>query len=529
MRRFRLAPLFAGLVFALFLLEGAFRAYPFLRGTGEAGSGKSENGLILVVGNSHTKGMLPNPGYSYPDQLALALRAKAGARAPRVENAGELNVNSAEILAILERKLPELHPSVVVIMAGEANTWNRRHAAASLGGGGPLAWLVEHSRAVRFFTLALDPDFRNTLAKPRAGYSRFFLDTPLRETPTLAMRWTGHLSSNRKRGQMPVANLEEAASAISAWLSDPRAGTRYFATEILADLELYLGHADRSFAALEAFAGRSDRHFNEPLLRFTEEKREALVKAGTPARYAALVNALSAGGFSRKDFDRILSSAMHADKSLSTADLERASRADTGNLFLASQLGERWVREGKKAEAVAYFAENLRDNPFQSAGEVPPSQFFQFLEPAEYRRMLADALPPDGDPSSKARYLRESLLSREEVAAWAYADLVRMIRVAKASGAGVLLQTYPPERFTGRDRPVDSVIRRVAQEENVPLSDTSRALEERWGRDWSSELAARWYGTPGIGFPDDHLNGDGNRLVGELLAHDLETSGLWRP
>src|SRR5205823_5816728 len=57
---------------------------------------------------------------------------------------------------------------------------------------------------------------------------------------------------------------------------------------------------------------------------------------------------------------------------------------------------------------------------------------------------------------------RESFLLNEKILAWIYHDLSAIVHLAREHGVAVMLMTYPPERFSGRERPVDPVIRHVA-------------------------------------------------------------------
>jgi lysophospholipase L1-like esterase len=527
----RLALFLAGMAFAFLLLEGTLRLFGGMWSSASR-TGPAASGAVLVLGNSHTKGMRPEPGYSYPDQLALQMKALSPAKALPVVNAGELNVNSSEILRILRAKLREVRPSIVVLMAGEANTWNRRLAAEALAPSGPTEWLLRHSEAARFLYFALSPDFRGAMSKRREGYSSFFLDTPLAEYPTLAMRWTGHLAVRGDFRHRWRPALEEAEAAIRRWQEDPRSGPLYTATRVLASLELYLGHPDEALAALERLAGQPGTRYDERLYAFALEKKPALAAGGREARWRALLRKLGAGRVPERAYRATQDAVLHA-RQPSEGELRAAVLASPGDLVLAAELASRLVKSGRREEAERLFLESLRDNPFHSAGELPPSHFFLFFDRHTYRSLLERALPPAAVPALRARpaeaLLAGSLLRQGDVFDWAYRDLVRMVREARAAGARVVLETYPPERFSGKERAIDQVIRRVAADERVPLSDTSAELRRIWGGGWTPKKADGYYGTPGLPVPDDHLNGEGNRLVGKILLEDLERFGLWRP
>ncbi len=87
-----------------------------------------------------------------------------------------------------------------------------------------------------------------------------------------------------------------------------------------------------------------------------------------------------------------------------------------------------------------------------------------------------------------------------------------------------MLQTYMPEKF-GPEKPVDSVIRKVALGKSLPLSDTS-AHFFRVEPDYikRKRFFTAWYGEF-----DNHLGENGYAVIAELLEADFEKFGWIAP
>jgi hypothetical protein len=152
-----------------------------------------------------------------------------------------------------------------------------------------------------------------------------------------------------------------------------------------------------------------------------------------------------------------------------------------------------------------YLGRFLRDRP-GVRGFFSDLRLVRALRPGE----TDDPPVPAGTPLSPGDFL-----------AWARHDLVRLVRGARERGVVPVLQTYPPQRYSGRDPAVNLVIRSVASDLHVPLSDTASELRRRW----NGRALEEFYGQP----PNDRLNERGNELVAEILVGDLERIGLLRP
>lgn len=190
---------------------------------------------------------------------------------------------------------------------------------------------------------------------------------------------------------------------------------------------------------------------------------------------------------------------------------------------------ERWIADPRSARspfaAQALAGARARqvsrgENPFSAGGSPPIYDPRAGLTAEAFAARLIQAFPPaarEGAEKPGISLLDESFATEEKIAAWVRHDLTALLRFARRYGVRVVLQTYPPQRFSGNERLADRVIREVAQDSGVPLSDLA------------SELRRRWNGRALEGFYEprgDSLNGAGRALAEEILREDLRRFGL---
>lgn len=284
-------------------------------------------------------------------------------------------------------------------------------------------------------------------------WSHFFPDTKVEEFPTIAMRWAGYLNANPDPAGLSQPEISEALGSLERWLADPRSGSSAVATRVLADLQTREKMPSEAQHTLQRYFERGGG--------FDQRLYDWLKGAGQPEALARI----------------------------------RKLAGPTGN--------------------TPFYG--LRENPFYAGGEPPPYAFHRNFSEQQFRERMENALPPPaagfGDKPG-LRTLRESFLDQGTIFSWVYDDLAAIVRLARERHVPALLQTYPPERFTGKDHAADTVIRSAALALEVPLSDTSSELRQRWGR---SERSGYYTKAPS----EDQLNDAGNRLEAEILAKDL--------
>ncbi len=111
---------------------------------------------------------------------------------------------------------------------------------------------------------------------------------------------------------------------------------------------------------------------------------------------------------------------------------------------------------------------------------------------------------------------------------WLAHDLLKLRELSEAAGAKFVLQTYPPYRGSLVERAADEVIRKVAGENKIVLSDVSQGFRALEAREPGAAISERYFRKEGESFQDDHLNGAGNAVVAELLLKSLEAAGVAR-
>ncbi len=79
---------------------------------------------ILCIGDSFTQGVGAKKGYSYPDFLQRILSDKYKDIKFSIINKGRGSYNTAQILFFLDEWLRKIHPQLVIVLAGGANSWN---------------------------------------------------------------------------------------------------------------------------------------------------------------------------------------------------------------------------------------------------------------------------------------------------------------------------------------------------------------------------------------------------------------------
>jgi len=98
-----------------------------------------------------------------------------------------------------------------------------------------------------------------------------------------------------------------------------------------------------------------------------------------------------------------------------------------------------------------------------------------------------------------------------DLAAWAHADLARMIEECRARGARVVVQGYPNGGWSS------GVLREVALEEDLPFVDQYQAF---------TALRAAGAQSADLFVPDGHPTPAGYRRMAEVLADALEQGGM---
>ncbi|MFH2203848.1 MAG: GDSL-type esterase/lipase family protein [Elusimicrobiota bacterium] len=138
----------AGILTTLVLFEAGFRVLGLFLGPAQGVAGARRT--ILCEGDSFTYGI---GGESFPQQLEKILNDRAGGRIYHAVNKGIPGLNTALLADRLEGHLRRYRPAVVIVLAGENNSWNSiRLSAPAETAGGKLALdrLLLRSRVYKF-------------------------------------------------------------------------------------------------------------------------------------------------------------------------------------------------------------------------------------------------------------------------------------------------------------------------------------------------------------------------------------------
>ena len=134
----------------LLAFEGFFRLAGLamdLAGRGPSGGARF---TVLCEGDSFTYGI---GGQDYPFQLEGVLNERAGKRLFRVVNKGVPGLSTALLADTLESHILESRPAVVIVLAGENNSWNSirlRAGAARLPMAAAFESVLLRSRVYKF-------------------------------------------------------------------------------------------------------------------------------------------------------------------------------------------------------------------------------------------------------------------------------------------------------------------------------------------------------------------------------------------
>lgn len=145
-----------GVIAALLLLEVGLRHLgtqvdqdsPFRL----TGSKDKDPYTILCLGDSFTFGLGAPSGQSYPDQLQKLIAAQYPRRRIQVLNGGAIARNTTELLQRTREHVKNIDPDLLILLAGDANSWNfYGYHAFSKGRGitSSLSDLINRVRVVR--------------------------------------------------------------------------------------------------------------------------------------------------------------------------------------------------------------------------------------------------------------------------------------------------------------------------------------------------------------------------------------------
>lgn len=142
---------------------------------------------ILTLGNSFTVGMGAPEGLSYPAQLEKILNSERAKSLKKIKviNKGINNVNSAQVLRLLDEFLVETQPQLVIIGVGQANSFNSYlysdylEREEELTSHKRLFYSLKnfllHSRTINFFYLLSQPSYQKISSNADLKYDENYI------------------------------------------------------------------------------------------------------------------------------------------------------------------------------------------------------------------------------------------------------------------------------------------------------------------------------------------------------------------
>jgi lysophospholipase L1-like esterase len=469
-----------GLLVFLVLLEVCLRlmgahAYPRPRPV-RAGS----EFVILCVGDSFTAGTVAG---NYPLYLGEILADRG--HPVSVINAGLGGANSTMVREALPGFLSSVRPDLVVLLAGGTNLTNYHGYSRFLE---PTWWARVDDLLFSVRVWRLGRYTWITLRGPPGGQapsdagSPPLLQTsppddagPEREYPDLDRELAACLGWDARSGAPPEP-FEEQRRCVEEYIQRrPEDPLGYWALGLLAQRGTSWEEAESSFRACLARDPERAACMEQLgllLLRRAETRPEALtlLKEGTRLRPQSASAHMALGLYyaHERRFDEGL------------AELVACATYDPANWACFDKLGTLARTEEQRRVVVA-----------RLATLAPESAL------ARDTLVALESMQGGADPLA-------------DLAAWAHADLARMVEECRAQGTRVVLQDYPNASR------LNAVLRAVALEEGLPFVEQYRVFDD---------LLRAGAQRADLFEPDGHPTPAGYRRMAEVLADALERGG----
>lgn len=534
----KLIALGLGAVFTLVIFEIVLRLIGFqeLYSRDALGPGvKSEMPAVIFVGNSHTMGTGAAPGKSFPDQFREILNVRHGKSPFEIVNLGRGNANSSFVADQMPKFLKTYRPQIVVLMTGETNFWNHlgysdfvEKTSPGLESIGLKFYNMAYSlRTFRFIQL-----FSEFVLRPRQDH-RFFSDYSEEDR---AWIWVASMNNANMfdSSKMTPAEAKDAYETIRSYSDKHGSSLSLLESQIELLPRLWKGRPEledewkkqiREYAATFGEKGYSyylDRLTNTYLRESTDRTiREvaASMLARRPKDFPDLREVVEYHQEAQSYRSRSLDEQIGFYTAVSLAYPTHA----TARIFLCSKL-----RQAKRLrEAFEVAKAGMELNPLanqsnwmseilvteeEARKDTSPEMASLIEDIDKYRKEFVQRFPRHRGRVAK--------ISDEEILNWIEFDLERIRKLVEESGAKLMLQTYPPERW-GSEKLVDALLRRFAAKYQLPLSDTSRELIQL---EPDPKKRDRFF-TKMYGDYDAHLGEEGYAVVARLLERDFVAQG----
>ncbi len=534
----RVLVLLMGSLFAIGSLEVALRAITIFIPTdnsGPSGTSADSSLRVMCLGNSHTYGAGAPKGESYPGQLQRLLEKTKGDNV-RVINHGLLNVNSSFIAEALPGWLEEERPNIVFAMVGEPNVWNRygywnylQRTKAKFEPGfleklDSLRWL----RTFRLVELLWNrSESWNTTDSKR--YSSTFRGA--RKDTEEGKFFIGHLWLGAlEMGYLDVNNLSperrmEVDEVLKVLVA--REPKNFLAWRLLAENALHLNRDEQAVSYAVGRCLAADSGFNYPLLKFINLAMRVypnIMGEALKAHHANLLARISKEKLQEveKYFDRGF---RDFKKNTPERKLEMLRYYPTHQLTLTSLI--RMQIDTHQDDILDALIKKIELNPL-SPNNVFLDSFLKNSDKLLSVRYRLKAFLENRSLGLGNIDLME-LLSRSGLdEQWLISDLEDIIMRSHATGATVVIQTYPPLRHGG-NREIDLILRRWWEgrknKKDLYFQDVGRELEGVISKTGNRE---QFYSNE-FGPHDNHLNSLGYGEVARIMEKLISEIATTRP
>jgi lysophospholipase L1-like esterase len=528
-RRFaaRFAVLVLGVLFSFLVIEAMLRlvGYVYSREDKPPVTARADALRILCIGNSFTYGSGAPKGMGYPEQLERLLNAVGPGRY-QVLNRGIRNANSSIVAENVPGWMERDRPHVVFAMVGEPNKWNkygyweyRRRATAAAASA--LAWLepLRFLRTFRLLELLLNrsESWNRTDDEVYSTTFRSVRKDSEADKLLLAYLWLGAIDGGYFRShELPAPALAEATELLDYLVR--REPANAVAGRLYAELLVARGlTGDEFLRVVDAAAALQNGAFSYPLWRIfrdLERRRPELFNARLRARKATLEAGFSARKLAAisTHFQSYTRSTLHLPRPVEV--LFDMVNYHPSNPFILFQLSKN-AAPADLPRVTAAAVRGLALNPL-SPNIVYLNVLLQRTARIPALRAQIEAQLRRNSEKFGGIDFGEILEEDRVDEGWLVADLERIIAGARAVGARVVMQTYPPLR-KGGDRPVDRVLRKWwadrTDKDGLEFLDVTARLTELYRRTGDRE---RFYSME-VGPDDQHLNAEGYGEVAKLM------------
>jgi lysophospholipase L1-like esterase len=479
---------------------------------------------LLVIGGSITLGAGAPKGQSYSDFLQKKLEGyQPGDFA--VFNAGISNANTRYVLESLDENLNRYKPTVVVAMLGLLNLTNYYgYDKYLLEKNQPVSvWLKLYS-VLRYSSL-----FRLVFQESLKLYQGSGSEVAHQDDQNnLAYKWIAVLERGTfKNKNLRPEQIKEARQSLEAIFesshdrksiaifltvlslaeADAKSALHWIDTAVKTEPEEYRYRLTKLRDFIRDRSQELEQKFGD---RWIKEATDKLTKIPSPK-----VNEKLLKDWFEKELYPYQGTGTE-DKN--TAFFERAISSDPLNINTYFRLIQILTYKKKYQEAIYWEQQAFKQNPYSP--KIPAV-------------VIQDPLENEFAETQKAvlqEYLRihpqqKSLVDKPETAKileWVESDIKLFAEKVRAHGADLVLQTYPPAKFRSTAEEINTVIRRVAAEKNIPVSDTYEELSHLIDKGGVEEFYLN------TGRFDHHLNGRGYSSMADILFSSLQKNNLIR-